>query len=160
MSDAAIASIATALVTIVTMVIGFLTLWLKLRYGVEEKAKTVEKKLDQNTQITRAGQVVATTSAQIAVEAATDVKSATEAMSRTMERKLNGGIDSAIQNTIEPMQRMMREHSAVDEKNMQEVNKKIEELNTYVHQRNHEILTAMQVQNNKLEIIIRKLEGQ
>lgn len=70
MSDAAIATIAAAAVTITTMVIGFLSLWVKLKYGVQqvkeasdkaeeaaraasEKAKTVEEKLDANTNTTK-----------------------------------------------------------------------------------------------------------
>lgn len=58
MSDAAIASVVTGLVTVVTLITGFLTLWVKLRYGVEKaeeaatKAKLVEHKIDTNTQIT------------------------------------------------------------------------------------------------------------
>lgn len=51
MSDAAIACIMTGLVNVATMLIGFLTLWVKLRYA-GEKADEVEKKLDDNTAIT------------------------------------------------------------------------------------------------------------
>ncbi len=62
MSDAAVVAIVTGLVTIVTMVIGFLTLWIKLRYGIQQaedaaskatiavvQAKVVEGKIDDNT---------------------------------------------------------------------------------------------------------------
>lgn len=59
MSDAAIANIVTGIVTVTTIVIGFATLWLKLKYGVEKKADEaalkaaeVEGKIDGNTQIT------------------------------------------------------------------------------------------------------------
>lgn len=58
MSDAAITAITTVaacVVTVTTLVVGFLTLWLKMRYGAEKaeeaaaKAKVVEAKLDANT---------------------------------------------------------------------------------------------------------------
>lgn len=60
MSDAAIANIVTGIVTIVTLVIGFLTLWVKLKYGAEKaeeaavKADIVESKIDANTKISAA----------------------------------------------------------------------------------------------------------
>lgn len=66
MSDAAVAAITAALVQMTFMIVGFLTLWAKLKYGVKEaqasakiaaesatkaadKAEVVEKKLDANT---------------------------------------------------------------------------------------------------------------
>lgn len=58
MSEAAITSIITGLVTITTLVIGFLTLWVKLRYGVAKaetialQAESVENKIDHNTHLT------------------------------------------------------------------------------------------------------------
>ena len=58
MSDAAVTILVAGLVNVVTMVVGFLTLWVKLRYGVEKadsiarKADLVETKLDHNTQVT------------------------------------------------------------------------------------------------------------
>jgi len=58
MSDAAVTTIVTGFVTIVTMVIAFLTLWVKVRYGVgrvEEivtKTRAVENKIDHNTTMT------------------------------------------------------------------------------------------------------------
>src|SRR5689334_13108395 len=60
-SDSAVASITASLVTIATMVIGFLTLWIKLKYGedrdkeLKAKADLVEAKIDVNTKITKAG---------------------------------------------------------------------------------------------------------
>lgn len=58
MSDAAVASIVTGLVTMTTMIVGFLTMWLKLRYGAEKaaeaavKAGVLEAKVDHNTSLT------------------------------------------------------------------------------------------------------------
>lgn len=81
MSDAAIASIVTGIVTISTMVIGFLTLWIKLRYGVEKaeevatKAQDMEDKIDHNTTITTE-----------AKDAATQVQSESNARNEEMEK--------------------------------------------------------------------------
>lgn len=51
MSDSAVANIMTDLVTITITVVGFLTLWVKLRYGIR-KTESVESKLDDNTAMT------------------------------------------------------------------------------------------------------------
>lgn len=53
MSDAAIASIVTGVVTIATMVVGFLTMMVKLKYGVDQ-VEAVSGKVDVNTAITTA----------------------------------------------------------------------------------------------------------
>ena len=51
MSDAAITALVSGLVTITTIVVGFLTLWVKLKYGAE-KVDYVAQKLDANTELT------------------------------------------------------------------------------------------------------------
>ena len=65
MSDAAVTSIVTGVITIASMLIGFMTLWVKVRYGIDKaeaasveatkqaivKATDVEKKIDNNTVI-------------------------------------------------------------------------------------------------------------
>ena len=59
MSDAAITAIVTGTVTVLGQFIGFLIIWVKLKYGVDkavevsEKTDAVEAKLDDNTHITR-----------------------------------------------------------------------------------------------------------
>ena len=69
MSDAAVASIVTGVLAIVTTIVGFLTVWVKLKYGVDEarkaasvaadsaskaahKADSVENKIDHNNAMT------------------------------------------------------------------------------------------------------------
>lgn len=55
---AVVTTIVSGVVTIVVGIIGFFTLWLKLKYGVEKvdeaatNAQKVEKKIDENTRIT------------------------------------------------------------------------------------------------------------
>ncbi len=123
MSDAAIASIVTGIVTVATLLIGFLTLWVKLRYG-EEKTDKVEKKIDDNTVLTKAATVAAAQSAAVAVETATESRKATAEIAK----KLNGGVDSAIEHAVKPLRDAFAEHAIVDEANMKEIRVALEEL--------------------------------
>ncbi len=43
MSDAAVFTVVSGLITITTMLVGFLTLWVKLRYGGEKAAEAAVK---------------------------------------------------------------------------------------------------------------------
>lgn len=69
MSDGSITVIASTVVTVVTLIIGLLTLWIKLKYGVDkvqevsenaqkaalaakEVATNIENKIDENTAVT------------------------------------------------------------------------------------------------------------
>lgn len=87
MSDAAITAIVSGLITITTMVIGFLTLWVKLKYGADKaeeasehaaravvkaeeaavKAICVEDKIDANTALTAEVKDAATKASEHAV---------------------------------------------------------------------------------------------
>lgn len=143
MSDAAIVSIVTGVVTVVV-------LWLKLRYGVEAKAdqltkqveeKTnaiattaaaVETKIDTNTQITRAGASAAVVTAKSAADAAV----ATKVVADQINSKINGGIDGAVATAIAP------------------IRKDVDELSVYVHQRNHDLLNSLQTLTNKMDLIL------
>lgn len=53
MSDAAITTIVTGIVTIAMSTIGFLTLWVRLKYG-EKETRAVKEKVAENTDITAA----------------------------------------------------------------------------------------------------------
>lgn len=145
MSDAAIANIVTGVVTVVISVVGFLTLWIKLRYGVEEKTKTIDEKIDNNTTITMQASSTAILNSKTAVAAAVDTTAAVD----RIDRKLNGGIDAAIMQAIDPIHKALEQYKT-----------KVEKLDAYVHQRNHDLLTALQIQNNKLESILMKLDQQ
>lgn len=52
MSDAAITSIVSGAVTVFMSLIGFFTLWAKLRYGVQ-KVEEASHKVDENTVLTK-----------------------------------------------------------------------------------------------------------
>ena len=84
MSDAAVVAVVTGLVTITTMVTGFLTLWVKLKYGVrvseeasesaklavvkaDETASIVGTKIDHNTAMTAETKEAATKANEHAV---------------------------------------------------------------------------------------------
>ena len=123
MSDAAVASLVTGLITITTMVVGFLTLWLKLRYGVESK-------IDTNTLLTKQGAAAATEHAKVASEAASSAMIAAE----TLNRSLNGELDIRIKNVVSaavsPLADALRIHAAQDEKNMVEIRDILRSLTT------------------------------
>lgn len=84
MSDAAITAIVSGVITVATMVTGFLTLWIKLKYGAdkaeeasehaqkavnkaEETAKEVTGKIDANTALTAEVKEVATKASEHAI---------------------------------------------------------------------------------------------
>lgn len=125
MSDAAITSIVAALATIVVV-------WLRLRYGVEAK-------VEHNTKITRRG-TRETRSNSMKVD--------------DMSKKLNGGIDDAITKAVKPLEETLKEHAAADERNVQEVNLKIEAFKDYVKVRNHDVLDALQGLKNDVRLAL------
>lgn len=140
MSDAAITSIVTGVVTIVTLMVGFLTLWIRLKYGIEGKTDSVSKKLDDNTQLTKN----ARDEARVSAMSATTTRETVE----DINRKLNGGIDSAVLTAVAPL------HTALEEK----IETKLKELTDYVHQRNHDFLNVLGEQNNKVSIIMHEIK--
>ena len=144
-SDAAVANIVATIVTggvtVTTLVVGFLTLWVKLRYGAQQvekaaiKADVVEKKIDSNTAITKAGTEAAATNAKAAeVNAkaaevtAKEAKNATTALAKTLETKLNGGVDAAIESAVKPLRDAMLEHAIQDDANMKEIRIALDDL--------------------------------
>lgn len=127
MSDAAIANVVTGLVTVTVTVIGFLTLWVKLRYGAE-RADIVEKKIDNNTAITSAGTAAATKSANKAEVTADRARVAAE----TITEMLNGGFDDRIAKIVrdytEPLANSFKAHNEQDQRNMETITASIKEL--------------------------------
>lgn len=128
MSDAAIAAIVTGLVTITTMVTGFLTLLIKLKYA----QSSTEDMISDNTEITKAGTAAAVETAKSAVEAAADTKQLAEGINK----KLNGGVDSAIEAAVAPLR------------------DKMEEVTQYVHKRNHEIIDVINTYSLKVDVAL------
>ena len=141
MSDAAIASIVTGMVTMTTIVAGFLTIWVKMKYGAE-KAEEVSKKVDNNTEITKRGIEEAGTHAAIAADAAKDAASAathaavkTDALSEQLNGKLEAKIGEIVKGHIDGLKghvesvvTMFHAHSAQDDKNMAEIRQALGEL--------------------------------
>jgi len=152
LSDAAIANLVTGLVTIGGMVVGFLTLWVKLKYGVEQaeeaarKTQAVEHKIDTNTRLTQSGADQATKTAAIAAETAAQTKDAVEDMAASISKKLNGGLDAAISQAVDPVKAVLNDHGQT----VQALEAKFDDLTRYVHQRNHDILNAMQTLTNQI----------
>lgn len=120
MTDATIANIVTATVTIVTMVVGFLTLWVKLKYSVE-KVQKVEDKLDDNTRVTRAGNVLTESSAKAAATHAATAAAKAEALSSQLNGKLEERMEALIKQQLEPIIDMLKDHVVKDETSFAEV---------------------------------------
>lgn len=162
MSDAAIASIVTGVVSVVLSAIGFLTLWVKLKYGADQaeqakqKAQAVEGKIDLslekievNTKVTKAGIKVAARDNKEAVVAAVDAKGATEAMAATVSKKLNGGIDDAVEKNVGPIKARLEEMAG-----------EIADLKAYQHESKHDLRNMVNNLhlNQKLMLEILRLE--
>lgn len=128
MSDAAITAIVSGFITITGMVIGFLTLYIKLRYGVEKaeeaavKASVVEGKIDKNTELTRAGTASA-------AEAAADAAKKTEELSKQMNGSLDSRIRTIVKDHTDPLMAALKTHTEQDDAAMKEIRDGMAELN-------------------------------
>jgi hypothetical protein len=140
-SDGAIAALVTGAITITTMVVGFLTLWIKLKYGVDKveeaatKVKVVEAKVDDNTALTKAGTKAAATNALTAANTAADAKvAAITAANNTQDliSQLNGGLDHKVHATatshFDTLSAAVQAHAEQDDKNMTEIRQALGEL--------------------------------
>lgn len=118
MSDPAIATIVTGLVTITTMIVGFLTLWVKLRYGVESK-------ITANTELTRAGTATATANAKIAASAASIAAEKAVLTENKITSMLNGELDTRmrgiVKESFDVLNTTFSAHAEQDDKNMKEI---------------------------------------
>jgi hypothetical protein len=149
LSDASIVTIVTGCVTVATMIGGVITLWLKLKYGVAN----VGEKIDANTKITQDATTAATDNAKEAANAAITAKDAAE----KINKKLNGGIEEAIRHGIHPVQVTLEAHVKKDAEDIGDIKKKFEVLSEYVHQRNHDVLDALQGHGLKMDLILKTI---
>lgn len=103
------------------MITGFLTLWVKLRYGVETK-------IDTNTQMTKAGTTAAAVNAKAAQQAAQLASNKAD----ILVSKLNGDMDDRIRSIVsehtDHLVTMFKAHSEQDDKNMAEIRRALGEL--------------------------------
>ncbi len=90
MSDAAVTVIVSGVAQVAVALVAFLTLWIKIRYGIvkaEEaanKAEVVEGKIDTNTRLTRASADVQTKTAGVVEK----IHTATNSDREKMEKRL------------------------------------------------------------------------
>lgn len=183
MSDAAITTIVsgviTAVLTLVPMVIGFLTLWVRLKYGVEKaeeaakKAKAVEEKIDNNTQLTKEGTEAATANAKKAADAVTQAAEKTEAADKKkleilqeIAEQTNGmlgqNVKDAVSAAIHPLQSQLTEHDKICDDDRTKINQVISIMDTrlttiekYAHESRHDLDDALQTQAVKLDLILK-----
>ena len=150
MSDAAIANIVTGAVTITVSLVGFLTLWVKLRYAatkseeaatraeetankVEIKAADVERKIDNNTKLTIAGADQASSNAMVAAQAATIAADKSAEIMSQLNGKLDERIIRIVDQHVKPVVATIRAHAEQDDKNMAEIRTTLEEIKKIVH---------------------------
>lgn len=151
MSDAAITNICTTILTLGMGVIGFVTLWVKLRYGQNR----TDAKLESNARLTTAG----TARADAAVEHAREAASCAQEASAGIASKLNGGIDDSISKAVAPLKDELQAQYAKSCAELIDVREKFEVLAAYVHQRNHDILNAITAQAARMDLALLKLES-
>ena len=106
MSDAAVFALVSGLIQITTIVVGFLMLWVKLKYGVEEakesadkaevsatsaerRSKVVEEKIDVNTKLTKVSVVAATKAANKTDEIASKTDEIAHQLNGDTETKIH-----------------------------------------------------------------------
>lgn len=110
--------------------------------------------ITENTRITKHGSTVAGENAKEAAEATKETKQAVEGINK----KLNGGIDDAVMKAIKPLQVCLDAHVEKDAKDLAEIKTKFDELFKYAHDRNHDMLNAMQTLTMQNELILEKLK--
>ena len=120
MSDAAIATLVTGMVTVVTTICGVVTLWIKLREN--------NKKIDANTAVTVAGTTAAATNAAAAASAANTASEKTDSMVEKLNGELDNKIAAIVKAHADPIVVMIHEHTKQDDKNMLEIRKALGEL--------------------------------
>lgn len=137
-----------ALVAAVTAVIA--------AYGtfLAKKAKTQgeenSQKIDANTKITKAGIVVADKAARVAAGAATEAKEATESMAADVSKKLNGGLDHAVNSAMGPV----REAIARRDDLLESVVDRLKAVEEHQHRWDRDIRVAIDAQNARVEVIL------
>lgn len=110
------------------------------------------QKIDANTHLTRVGAEAATVSAVASTEMATKTGDAVD----RIDKKLNGGVDSAIKEAITPVASLLEEHVSKDDTNFEEIKAKFNEVSNYMHVRNHDILNALNKQGLDLKVLLEK----
>ena len=134
MSDGAIATLVSGIITITTMVVGFLTMWVKLKYGaaqtemVAEKTTIVEGKIDANTALTKAGMEAAITSAVNAANAARTAANRAEELSGQLNGALEVKVATIVKNHVDPLVKSFKEHNDQDQRNMDRIEKALQDI--------------------------------
>ena len=138
MDTAVVTIICAAAVQIVGTVVGLFALWLNLKYKVEKvenaateaavKAKAVEVKIDNNTQLTREGTAAAETAAKDASVAAKDASVKADTLANRLNGELDRKISAIVKEQIGPVLKQLIEHSEQDDRNMKEIRAALAEL--------------------------------
>lgn len=150
MSDAAVVTLVSGLVTVTTIVTGFLTLWIKIKYGVEKaqeaadtanvvegKMNAVEGKVDENTLITE--RIEKQTNGPLTQKVA------------ELERKFNGRVSQIEDHAIRVNALEVR---------IERVMLSIDSLSKNADSTRHEMRSLMQTMINNQALILAGMNGQ
>ena len=138
MSDSSITTIVAGVIQLAAIIGGIVTLWIKLRYSdknteavATKVGDEVKDKIDENTEVTKKGAKEATENAKAAADTADQARQAAQELGK----KLNGGVDEAIEAAVRPIREALQDlslayqsHAVNDEKNMQEIRKSLLEI--------------------------------
>jgi predicted nucleic acid-binding Zn-ribbon protein len=157
MSDSAIASIITGVVTVMTAIIGFLTLWVKLKYGeakiddAARRAAVVEGKIDDVQASKRATLVKV---AEVSDKLDNNTAITTQAKDAAEEASAHATNCDGDRIAIA---KMVSDHSSrivILESQMTELKCSVDEAGKNIDSTRHEMRSQLQAVMNKLDLIM------
>lgn len=123
MSDAAITTITACVIQVVTIVAGVVVLYIRAHYGeaaTKAATKEVSKKIDENTLLTVKTANKADSVVMHTAQAVVASKETVEAV-QSLDRKLNGGVDAAIEAAIKPLRDAFLDQAHCYDRDMKEM---------------------------------------
>jgi hypothetical protein len=127
MSDAAITSIVTGMVTCVTVICGVITLWLKQR-SISAKVDQGLAAIDDNTQLTKAGATAATVNTKVAANAAVDASRKADDLAKQFNGALDDRIKGIVKEQTDPLVKSFADHNEQYDRNMKSIQQAIDDL--------------------------------
>lgn len=131
------------------------------------KLEEINDNINHNTDVTKIGTNAAADHAMTATEVGKETKTAIEDVKKQLNGALDGRIADIVKRHFDPLAETVRAHADQDEKSIAEVKAaiggcvttaKMNEFAEYVHERNHDMLGALNTQGVKIDAILKTLE--
>jgi hypothetical protein len=151
-TPAEVIGVIGALGTLITL-LGKTIVDIILTAKTRKEIKGVKDDLAANTQITKEGTASATENAKLAADTATEAKDTAKAVSQDIKDKLNGGLDSAIEQLVRPIFQAHDARIATLERDMAAIKASVEGVSRNVDSTRHEMRGHLQAVTNKLDLI-------